>query len=228
MDMQELVAKARKDLNDGNLPRARQLFERLLSNPAQRAEAYCGLGFIEIRAQNWHRAAAFLETALESPGQHEDLYYYLGVVREKMGQANAARKAYEMALHLNPKHVKARSKLTQLSQAMAGASTSQEQPKRQAPPSPPAEFHIPRTAEELAEYKRLRTEKAKADFWIDNWHRYPLFTRVIHAVIAVVVLAVLVAGLSFAVGTIIKARFSGTQPSQAHSVFSESLPKPYW
>lgn len=222
MDMQNLIAEARRNLGEGNFASARRLFETLLSNPAQRAEAYSGLGFIEMRAKNWERAAAFLESALESPGQHEELYYYLGTVRENLGQANAARKAYEMALSLNPKHAKARSKLARVSEAMAGANRSKEQPTRQAPL---AEFHIPRTAEELAEYKRLRLEKIKADTSIANSILYTTARRVFHAVIAVVALAVFIVVLSFAARAI-TAQLSDTQPSPAPTVFSGAFPKP--
>lgn len=123
-DAQANLGAVLRDL--GQAADAARHLETALALQPRHAQAAFNLGLLRLDARRWQEAADLLETAAKGmPGNAETLYW-LGNARMGMGDAAAARKAYDSATRQPGSHVQARWGLA-MAQLPAIAASADEQ-----------------------------------------------------------------------------------------------------
>jgi tetratricopeptide (TPR) repeat protein len=87
---------------------ARRWYEEALKISRDHPEVLCNLGWLAFRAGEWRRAEEhFLDAARQAAGSAADgadYWFNVGTARERLGEAQEARRAYEECLALDPNH----------------------------------------------------------------------------------------------------------------------------
>jgi tetratricopeptide (TPR) repeat protein len=92
----------------GRLDEARRWYEEALRLRPDHHEVVCNLGFLAYRAGDWQTAARRFQDAAnlaaESPNDAADYWFNLGAARERLGEFQEARRAYEGSLQISANH----------------------------------------------------------------------------------------------------------------------------
>ena len=83
--LEDLLDRAWRALDDGNLVRARSLARRAARDPSHRGEARHLLGRIALERDDPRAALVLLEQARAAGGDSPDLFYDLGIAHELLG-----------------------------------------------------------------------------------------------------------------------------------------------
>ncbi|MGE3538601.1 MAG: tetratricopeptide repeat protein [Candidatus Tectimicrobiota bacterium] len=97
-----LLAQARQCQRQGHLPQAAHLYEAILQQQPQHAEALHDLGVLRGQQGDMPQALVLLRQAVSQAGHRPDFHYNLGTVLLRQGEHAAAVAAYETALQLDP------------------------------------------------------------------------------------------------------------------------------
>lgn len=174
MKAKDALIIAKEHLAADRLAEAGRVFTALVGIPALAAEANAGLGYVALKANAPQRAVSYFDRALAADPRNAQVAYVSGLVCEELKLWKRAEQAYQLALRSSPSHQKARAALARVKQkSQSAARSAPSSTASVAAAGQWAEFHIPKTEEDFEEYKRLRVKKARADFWIENWHRLP-------------------------------------------------------
>ncbi len=95
----------------GNLHRAAELYKASLTDAPQSAEAYNGLGAIEIAMKRYKMALPYLLRAVRLDSKSAEAYNNLGVAYEGLDKLPLAANNYRRALTIDPKNARAKANL---------------------------------------------------------------------------------------------------------------------
>ncbi len=147
-----------------------ELLERERASRALSAKGTYLLGVSYFRAKAFGRAeATFREAIAQAPDNHFAVYY-LGLSLERQGQQDAARKAFETSVKLEPGFTEALNKLGRTKRPAAAAP-----PPRTVKPI--TDFMIP-DQDNLDDYIDRKTAKRRAEYLMD-WRAAPLPAKII-------------------------------------------------
>lgn len=147
-------------------------------------------GIALFRLRRWGEAGeAFYRSSSLDP-DHFESHYYVGLCSERLGDVHQAANWYRYASAVRPDFRLAHEKLSSLGEG-GNAATPPKGAESASPwslagiqrnsvfrrQSRLTDFTIPETAEELAAYKEWKRDKARIDFWITWYHRFPWFIR---------------------------------------------------
>ena len=102
MTQQEL-AQARLHFESGDLLRAQESFQRVLSDDASNKDALQGLGVLAIRTGKMEEAVDYVQRAIAADGVDANLQSHLGVALAGIERNDEAVAAFQRAIELNPK-----------------------------------------------------------------------------------------------------------------------------
>jgi Flp pilus assembly protein TadD len=108
---QDLLQQAREAHQAGALPIAARLYQRLLEQQPQHAEAYHGLGVVASQSGQHAKAVALLRHAVALRPEVASLHHDLGTALLRQGEVNAAGESYRLALRLQPNNAEAHNSL---------------------------------------------------------------------------------------------------------------------
>jgi tetratricopeptide (TPR) repeat protein len=94
-------------LAQGDAPGAKAIYERILVDAPQNADALSMLGAIYAETGDPTRAKSLLESALGANPAHPDAHYQLANLYRRAGQLDQAKSHYEFAVMHDPEHVEA-------------------------------------------------------------------------------------------------------------------------
>lgn len=111
--IQQLVAYAQWQLEQGNLQESEESFRRVLTSGQYTAQGLYGLGVIRRKQGNLADARQYLQQSLQQDPSHIDAYYQLGRIAQQEQSWEEARSYFNRALAMNPQYEKARQALAQ-------------------------------------------------------------------------------------------------------------------
>jgi tetratricopeptide (TPR) repeat protein len=97
-------AEGLRILSQGEVEGARAIFERLVADKTDLAQANYGLGVIALQERNPSLARDHFEACLWHDAQHANALYQLGVMEKQSGNRGAAIQYWERSLAANPSH----------------------------------------------------------------------------------------------------------------------------
>lgn len=98
-----LLHSALEQQQVGNLRKAEHIFYRILNLQPYNADAYYGLGNVQMDGGNLDKALTSYEKAIELNPDHPGAYYNLGSIVLEKGKLDEAIQYYQKSLQLNPK-----------------------------------------------------------------------------------------------------------------------------
>ena len=96
---------------EDNLHRAAELYKASLTEAPKNAEAYNGLGYIEIQRKRYKDALPYLRRAIALDPKSDEAYNNLGVAYEGLDKLDFAAESYRKALAIDPNNAKAKANL---------------------------------------------------------------------------------------------------------------------
>lgn len=129
-----LLQEAIRLYGSGHMEESEALFRQLAKeSTASRADAYYGLGLVQLKRGSGAAAKTCFESALQHDQQHQNALFRLGELALGRGAAQDARNYFEKVLALNPGHQAAREHLRRLSDERNKYTVSSNQWERQRP-----------------------------------------------------------------------------------------------
>ncbi len=112
--VQQCLREARAHHQAGRLAEAAGLYQTILEQEPDHAEAAHLLGLVSYRAGRLDEALALIRQAIASDSSQPTYHFNLGVVSQKKGALEQAERAYRQAIALHPRYVDALSNLGNL------------------------------------------------------------------------------------------------------------------
>lgn len=196
-------------LKGGRPDEARAKLETVCQEQPEHAGAHTLLGISRYHQHDFGAAKEALRRALALDARQPEAFYHLGLVREATGDREGAKSSFASALSLNPGHTRAEEKLQ--SARPAGAQAGKRY----------TEIDVPQTDEDLRTYRKRLQGKKRADFWAENWHKYPLPLRIVRIVGPVLILVLVLGGMVFTLFTMNAMGGDGLQPRAPTAVLRE-------
>jgi len=106
-DARVKVIKALNLARVGDAERATRFLRELRKQGGCEADAYYGLGLLELCQNNIERSEAEFRKAISIEPAHADAYYQLAKIADSKGDAKIAKHYLESAIAQNPGHVMA-------------------------------------------------------------------------------------------------------------------------
>lgn len=103
----DLLDQALSRLEQGDVAGAKALYERILANAPQQADALAMLGAIHAETGDPVRAKTLLQSAVAVSPNHPDANYHLGNLSRRAGDLESAKRYYQMSVTFDPEHVEA-------------------------------------------------------------------------------------------------------------------------
>jgi len=98
-----LLKNARHHIQNGNLAKAENICNKLITTHPNQADAMCLLGEIALKRNKLQAAITLITKAIAINPLPANYYFLLGLVYMKLGQPDNAIKNYHEAIRLNPK-----------------------------------------------------------------------------------------------------------------------------
>ncbi|MEN3186777.1 MAG: tetratricopeptide repeat protein [Atribacterota bacterium] len=102
-DIQALIQEGHRCFFDGQLDRAKALFQRVLQGSPSHPEALHGLGVIALKEGRYKEAIRYLQQAVAENPHFAEAWNNLGFALYKKGRYHEAQEALEKALQLTPR-----------------------------------------------------------------------------------------------------------------------------